>query len=344
MSQNKSLKFGILGAGSIGCYIGANLQNGGHDVVFAGRDKLRMEIKEYGFTITDLETKNFRLPPETIRYSATPEILNHCDVILVTVKSQGTKEAITTIKNIIRPDAVLVSFQNGVSNAGSIREILPDRTVLAGMVPYNVVQIGNGKFHSGTSGDLVIEKRLGVSENIVQALIDSGLAAKEHPDLPGILWGKLILNLNNAINALAGVPLKEELSNVAYRKILAETQREALRLLKRAGIKPRRSGKMIPQIAPFVLGLSDFLFFRIASTMIQIDPLARSSMWEDLNKGRETEIDYINGEIISLAKSLNAQAPINSKIVELIKVVEKSRSGSPGLSAARLASSLEIDI
>ncbi|MCE9500285.1 MAG: 2-dehydropantoate 2-reductase, partial [Leptospira sp.] len=103
-----------------------------------------------------------------------------------------------------------------------------------------------------------------------------------------------------------------------------------------------RSGKVVPQIAPFVLCLPDFMFFRIASNMIKIDPLARSSMWEDLNKGRLTEIDYINGEIVKLGKKLFIETPINSKIIEMIRIAEKNKSGSPMLNSKEMGSRLGI--
>jgi 2-dehydropantoate 2-reductase len=76
---------------------------------------------------------------------------------------------------------------------------------------------------------------------------------------------------------------------------------------------------------PAILRLPDFLFRRLAAKMLAIDPLARTSMWEDLEAGRTTEIDYLNGEVVRLAESLNRTAPVNAKLVELIRQAETNR-------------------
>ena len=64
------------------------------------------------------------------------------------------------------------------------------------------------------------------------------------------------------------------------------------------------------------------MFKLLANKMLAIDPLARSSMWEDLEAGRKTEVDYINGEVVQLAAQLNRQAPVNQKLIDLIKAAE----------------------
>lgn len=125
--------------------------------------------------------------------------------------------------------------------------------------------------------------------------------------------------------------------------VLAALQREALSLLRRAGVRPRRSGRAPPALAPYVLALPDALFFRLARGMITIDPLARSSMWDDLERGRRTEIDYLNGEVVALARSLGAAAPRNEAIVALVKAVEagaEARSWSAEALAARVGVAL----
>jgi 2-dehydropantoate 2-reductase len=73
---------------------------------------------------------------------------------------------------------------------------------------------------------------------------------------------------------------------------------------------------------PALLGAPDPVFTRVASRMLAIDPVARSSMWEDLEAGRTTEVDYLNGEITTLARSRGAQAPVNRRLVALIRDAE----------------------
>ncbi|MEH2160627.1 MAG: 2-dehydropantoate 2-reductase [Nostoc sp.] len=343
MTANK-LKFGILGAGNIGCYIGAHLIRAGIDTILVGRETLAQEIRENGIRITDFTGTDFHLQPDQIRYTTETESLADRDIVLVTLKSLATEAAAHRLNTVLPIGKILVSFQNGVHNADKLRSILPEKDVLAGMVPYNVVRNPKAHFHCGTSGTLLVEEQNTISQAVLSGLQLAGLAAKTHSNLPGILWGKLIFNLNNSINALSGIPLREELSQPLYRKILAATMSEALSVLKQSGIRPLRSGSMIPSIVPIVLHFPNFLFFRVASSMIKIDPQARSSMWEDVQRGRETEIDYLNGEIVTLAKKNGLSAPINDTIAVLIKEQENHGRTFSGISALDLAKRLNISV
>src|SRR6185503_10955321 len=99
--------------------------------------------------------------------------------------------------------------------------------VLAGMVPFNVLRQDGARFHQGTSGKLALERGRG-SAPLAEALTRAGLPAEAHDDMQGVLWGKLLVNLNNSVNALAGVPIKEMLASRGYRRIMADCAREGL--------------------------------------------------------------------------------------------------------------------
>lgn len=335
-----SIKVGILGAGSIGAYLGGRCINAGLDTVLVGRPALGADIARHGLRLTDLRGSDVRLAPERVRYATDPAALADRDLVFVTVKSAGTAAAAEQLREYLPDGAIVVSFQNGVRNAAVLRDHLPRAEVLAGMVPFNVVWGENAHFHCGTSGALKIEDRGELAARVLAALRRAGLAAQGSPDLAGVLWGKLIFNLNNPINALADIPLRDELSQPAYRRIIAAAMDEALAVLRLAGIRPARSGALIPQLAPRILRLPNWLFFRVAASMIKIDPQARSSMWEDLRRGRVTEADYINGEIVDLARRHGGAAPINAGLVDLIR--EAERAGTPGLSAVGLGEALGI--
>ncbi len=334
-------RVGIFGAGSIGAYLGARLIAAGVDTVLVGRPALGAAIRARGLRATDYAGGDLRLDPGRVRYATEPAALADRDLVFVTVKSGSTEEAGAQLAGALRDGATVVSFQNGVRNAPALARALPAARVLAGMVPYNVLWGEGAHFHAGTSGALVVARDGPASRGAVEALRRAGLAADEHPDVPAVLWGKLVLNLNNAVNALSGLTLRDELSQRGYRLVLAALQREALALLRRAGVRPRRSGRAAPSLAPHVLALPDALFFRLARGMITIDPLARSSMWDDLERGRPTEIDYLNGEVVALARSLGAAAPRNAAIAALVKAVESGAEGR-GWSAAALAARLRV--
>src|SRR4029079_4257224 len=104
--------------------------------------------------------------------------------------------------------------------------------------------------------------------------------------------------------ALSSLPLKAQLSERAFRRCVALVQTEALTLLAAAGITPAKLTPLPPTWIPWVLRLPDAVFTRLAGRMLAIDPQARSSMWEDLEAGRTTEVDYLNGEIVALAERM----------------------------------------
>lgn len=327
----------VLGAGLIGCYLGGRLLAHGHKVTLIGRPSLRDELSEHGLTVTDWQGYRGFVEPADVKVETRPEALRDAEVILLTVKNRDTPSATQQIAENTDADTLVVSFQNGVRNADIIRQHLPNHDVRAGMVPFNVIKRASGHYHCATEGTLVIEQSNDADLPLVAALTGAGLTAVRSPQIKQILWSKLLMNLNNPINALAGIPLVEELRQQGYRKVLAASMREGLLVLKRAGIKPVRVvGKVSPSWIPFMLSLPDWIFVRLAGAMLNIDPNARSSMWEDLEKHRQTEIDYLNGEIVTLAEAHNVDVPVNRKVISLIKEAERSGKGSPGLSAEQL--------
>lgn len=329
------MKIGVLGAGAIGCFVGGRLLAAGHDVVMVGR--LGEEIAKHGLLLTDFQGGRTVLEPARVRYAAGPDALAGVEATIVTVKSMATSDAVTPLASIAC--GTIVSFQNGVSNAKRIREALPRREVLAGMVPFNVARPEPGHFHNGTSGALVIESRGGLETALVAALRSAGFPVEPRADIDAVLWTKLLINLNNAVNALAGVPLREQLGNRAYRRLMADCVREGLAAMHGAGLAPVRLGRMIPRIAPLVLSLPDWLFFRVAAAMVKIDPHARSSMLDDLERGRVTEIDYLNGEVVALGERTRVPTPVNRAIVSLVKAAETANAGSPKLSPEAIRAS-----
>jgi len=204
---------------------------------------------------------------------------------------------------------------------GILKRILTDHIILEGMVPFNVAALGNGRFHQGTDGALYVKKHEQLTE-LVLAFQKAKLEFQLEQDMQAVQWAQLLLNLNNSINALSQLPLKQELSIREYRQCLALAQLETLNLLKIAKIKPAKLTPIPAQFIPKILKLPNPIFKIISKKMLAIDPLARSSMADDLMVGRKTEIDWINGEVVNLARQLNLTAPINQKLIELVKQAE----------------------
>ena len=317
----------VYGAGGIGCYVGGRLLAGGADVVFVGRPRMAAEVAAHGLRLTDYLGADLRVAD--VRYETSPAVAGAADLVLLTVKSAATETAADELASVLKPGAIVVSYQNGNRNGEVLGERLTDQVVVPGMVPFNVLNRGQGVFHQGTAGALDVQRHPGLQQ-YVEDFARAELPLQQHDDILPVQWSKLLLNLNNPINALSNLPLRDELSQRAYRRCLAAAQAESLALLAAHGIEPARILAVPMRLFPAVLRLPDFLFRRLAGSVLAIDPLARTSMWEDLKAGRPTEIDYLNGEVVRLAEALGRRAPVNAKLIELIHKAETNHHPWPG--------------
>lgn len=321
----------VFGAGSIGCFIGGAWAAAGFDVAFIGREGTRNELSVNGLRLTDHTGWQARISADQIDFSARNEQLANAELIVVSVKSTATAQAAEAIAGHARAEAVVLSLQNGISNVRELKKRLPQTRVLAGVIGFNVARIGPGHWHKGTSGGFWVE-RAPLLENLLKRLPDNSPARFSLRDnMEQIAWGKLLLNLNNAINALSGKTLIEELSDRTYRRALAASMREALEIMRKTGAEPARIGPLPPHLLPGFIALPDVVFNTIGLRLQKIDRNARSSMADDFLAGKPTEIDCLNGEIVRLAEKNDLKAPINARIVEMVKEAERGgRKSWPG--------------
>jgi 2-dehydropantoate 2-reductase len=332
MGMISNRPIGVAGAGSIGCFVGGMLAAGGRRVALLARPRVIQEIEANGLRPTSFEGLDRQVASNQLTLSEDPQILSDAGVVLVTVKSADTAEIAAIIAKHAPADAVTVSLQNGVGNVPVLRERLPGRRVLAGMVPFNVIAPGQGRFHRATSGDIVIEQD---DAGTAAQLSVPGLPMRSTGNIAGVQWGKLLVNLNNALNALADLPLRRQLAQRSWRMLFADQMAEGLAAIRAEGIKPVSSTPIPAGWMPPLLRLPDAAFAMLGRTM-KIDPEARSSMWEDLQRGRRTEIDYLQGVITEIAGRHGLQVPLSRRIVALIKSAEAAGKGSPGLTPEQI--------
>jgi len=322
-------KVAVLGAGSVGCFIGGSWQVGGVPVTFIGRPRLSNDVDAHGLTLTDHDGWEARLAPGDVDYRCGPEGLEDAEVIALTVKSGDTAAAADDLAKHATAGATVISFQNGVSNIDVLEQGLGGRFEVArGMVPYNVAYLGKGRFHKGVTGDLYAERREHV-QDLAEAVAKGPAAVKLSNEMLALAWGKLLINLNNAVNALSGRTLRDELKHRDYRRVFAASMREGLDLLKRADIEPATVGPISPQALPRIVSSPDWIFNNVFLKRWKIDAKARSSMADDLAAGRKTEVDYLNGELVRLAERLQRAAPVNRAIVELVRKAEAGAGPLP---------------
>jgi 2-dehydropantoate 2-reductase len=279
------------------------------------------EIAANGMALSDHDGWRIHLAHDLIDFHTKPAILGKADVIALCVKSHGTEAAAREIGRHARKGATVISFQNGVSNIDTLKPMLPRFEVVQGMVPFNVAALGQGRWHKGTSGDLVAGGS-DATRTLAARLAKGPARLTLAGDMKGLAWGKLLINLNNAVNALSRRTLLEQLRERDYRRVVAASMVEALDLLAAAGIQPAQVGPIPPKLLPHAIAAPNFIFRNLLLRVQKIDATARSSMADDLAAGRETEVDFLNGEVVRLARSLGREAPVNSAIVDLVKQAE----------------------
>ena len=307
----------VMGAGSIGCYVGGRLLAAGTPVVFVGRTRVLGDLRRAGLTLSSLDGERAHMDAERLVLADSPPPGLRPALVLLTVKSGATGKAAAQLARSVPAGTPVLSLQNGVGNADAARNAAPTLEVIAGMVPFNVAEIGPGAFHRGTSGTLAAAEHPRLHEWL-SVFAQAGLPLELHADMRAVQWGKLLLNLNNPVNALSGMPLRAQLLDRGYRRVLAALQDEALRVLAAARIVPARLTPLPARWLPTLLRLPTPLFRRLAAPMLRIDERARSSMADDLALGRATEVDALCGEVVRMARGLRLAAPLNARMAGLI--------------------------
>ena len=316
----------VLGAGSVGCWVGGTLAHGGANVTLIGRPTMRSDLAN-GFVVSDLDGSDFNIPPNRFRFSTDPSPLSEADLVLLTVKGPDTRAAAEVIARLAPANAKVVSLQNGIGPAELLQDTLGEERVVPAAVVFNVVRPTPTHFLRATDGNLILPEESGLDAR----LIDLPLEISSH--IEHTRWGKLMLNLNNALNVLSGVPLRDHLLDREWRKVFAMCIAEGRSVARAKGITPARIGKVHPTMAQFVLPLPNGLFTRLASAMMKIDPNARTSMVDDLEQGRQPELDTLNGAIVREGRRCNVPTPVNEAVVEAVRAAFAS-SASPKLTGS----------
>ncbi len=310
----------VMGAGSIGCFVGGRLAAAGVPVHFVGRPRVLTALRERGLTVSDLEASTQTVPAAALSLHEHPSAAAAAGIglVLLCVKSAATAEAAALLQQCLPAGTPVLSLQNGVSNALAAQAAAPALQLIPGMVPFNVAELAPGHYHRGTTGALAAQRHPAL-QSAAAAFERAALPLQLHADLFPVQWGKLLLNLNNPVNALSGLPLRAQLLDREFRRATAALQQEALRVLQAAHIQPAQLTPLPPQWLPSVLRLPTPLFRLLAARMLRIDERARSSMADDLAQGRRTEVDVLCGEIVRLARALNGPAPVNARMTQLVQ-------------------------
>jgi 2-dehydropantoate 2-reductase len=324
-SATNRMKVGVLGAGAIGGYLGVRLSAAGVPVTLVGRPDLVAAHASTPLVAFALDGTAHPAGADLV-VTTDPAALGGVDVCLVAVKSRDSESAAQSVASVLRPETVVVSFQNGLRNPERLRAHLPAQRVVAGMVSYNVLREGVAVFRQATKGPLVAARGDGESGRRMRELVEAFARAGERLDLHArvedVIAGKLLLNLNNGVCAVTGSTIAESLRSRTLRWCFARLMREGLAVMRAAGLRPTSVIGIPPGVIARVLGLPDAIVLRVARSLVAIDPRAKSSTLQDLEAGKPTEIDDLSGEIVRLARARDA--PANRIVVDAVHALETS--------------------
>jgi len=312
MSEQAWSPIAVVGAGAVGSYFGGLLARTGAAVTLIGRAAHVEAIRRDGLQFESGRTS------ERIEVQATIDIaaVRGARLVLLCVKSFDTEEAAKLMKPHLAPDAVVLSLQNGVDNLERIRRHIANPVIpmliyigASSPAPGHVRHTGGSKLVTGAMNPADRAALDGIAALFTRA----GLSVTISDDIEAELWVKLVLNCAyNAVSALSGSNYGRMVATPEVRRIMQDVVDEIRAVARAKGVR------LPDNVAE--------INFALADTM----PQQRSSTAQDIEKGRRTEIDHLNGYVVRTGEALGVATPVNRTLSALMKALEQTRLASRG--------------
>lgn len=290
----------VVGAGAVGCYFGGMLARAGVPVTLVGRALHVDAIRAQGLR---MQTLSF---DEQVAIDATTaiDVVSDADVVLFCVKSTDSEATARQLQPLLKPDAVVLSLQNGVENADIVRSVL-SHTVIPSVVYVATEMAGPGHLRHHGRGELVIGASP-ASDAIVADFAKAAVPVQIDPNVTGTLWAKLIVNCAyNALSAIAQKPYGELVKVDGIPALMETVVDECIAVARADGIQlPGDPQDAVRRIA-----------FSMAGQY--------SSTAQDVARGKPNEIDYLNGYVVRRGRVHGIATPVNQTLLSLVKLVEK---------------------
>jgi 2-dehydropantoate 2-reductase len=344
MVKGETMQHVIFGAGLIGGYLAGAMINGGLNVSLVARPSVQAKLAN-GLYLTDYEnhSANIEIIPFVTDDKLRQAPGSHaCDYLWISVKCTAVDSSLADLPALVGPNTVIFCVQNGLGSEQSVKAKFPNNKVMRAMVVFNVAEPKDGHLHRGSEGNLSIEELADCPEiaRDIAAQINSPLLPTQScAHMQELLWAKLQLNLANAVNALADIPVKQMTENRYYRRVIALLMRELLAVVKAKNITLPKVAALPGHLIPAFISLPDFIFKSIGQKMLAIDPTVRTSMWWDLSANKLTEIEYLNAAVVAEGQALGVACPANEKLVVMVHRAEQGEL-SQGISGKDLLTAL----
>jgi 2-dehydropantoate 2-reductase len=303
-------RIAVVGAGAVGGYFGGMFARAGAPVVFVGRRHFADAVNSNGLILDKSEGR------ERIRAKATSEMsaIRDCSLILFCVKANDTSDTAKQMASFLRTDATVVCLQNGVENAEQVRAAANVLAIPAAV--YVAVSVPEpGRVKHLARGDLIIGSPSETTTQIANLFERAGIQCLVSENIEGELWVKLLRNCAlNAISALGHVRYGQIAQNADAKRLMEQIVDEVLAVARAAGV--------------ILSGISDRKSGMAAAMELAMQMAgAFSSTAQDLNRGRPTEIDALNGYVARRGAELGVPVPVNHALFTLVKLAEVAKSG-----------------
>ena len=322
------MRIAIYGAGSLGTILGAYISKGGVPIELINRNKAHVEaLKAGGAQVVG----TVQFSQKVIAY--TPEEMSgKYDVIFLMTKQQHNKEVVQMLDNYLASDGALVTFQNGLPEM-QIADILGAERVLGCTVAWGATLKEAGVCELTSEPDAlsfslgtVSEKRNKNFDNIKAVLELMGKVDVEE-NFIGTRWSKLLINAAfSGMSAVLGCTFGEAAGPRASRRIVQALIKECIDVCKAGGIRIEPvQGKDIVKLLDYNNSLKRAFSFFIIPIAIRKHAKLKASMLQDLEKGKLTEVDAINGAVSEYGRRVGCPTPMNDRVVEIIHGIEQGR-------------------
>ena len=308
MAEAEKLKIGIVGAGAMGSLFGGRLAAAGQEVLLYDIYQEQVDaVRQEGLSIEDLASGQ----TDVVHPAATTraEDLGDVEVLVIFVKSAATEVVARKFSEITGQRTIAVTVQNGLGNEGILKEHFGAQRTAAGVTSQGATFLGPGKIRHAGQGPTHLcmsdrdNEKLGA---FVDALNQAGLETDLEENIDDLIWSKLIINVGiNALTALTALPNGRLLEFPDCRALMADLVAEAVMVAENTGVQLTYPDplQMVYQVAEMTGG-------------------NRSSMLQDFDRKRQSEIDFINGAIVREAEKLGLEVPVNRAVTRLVRVLD----------------------
>ena len=320
------MRIAIYGAGSLGTILGAFISKAGVPIELINRNKAHIEaMKKEGAQVVG--TMNFHQP--VVAY--TPDEMNGTyDILFLMTKQQHNAEVVQMLKGFLAPDGVLVTFQNGLPEM-QIAEVLGEERVLGCTVAWGATMQSPGVCELTSEPDALSFSLGAISTQRskhfakVKELLETMGTVEVEENFLGTRWSKLLINAAfSGMSAVLGCTFGEAAGPKEARRIVQALIKECIDVCQVGGIRIEPvQGKDIVKLLNYTNALKRAFSFFIIPIAIRKHAKLKASMLQDLEKGKLTEVDAINGAVSEYGRKVGFPTPMNDKVVEIIHRIER---------------------